>query len=164
MAKIGRNDVCPCGSGKKYKHCCLAKEGAYQALLHEQRDAKMRAVDWLMQNYGDAVDEAVTNRFFLDEDDDAPERIAELPEDMQAAVIICLHEWLIADASLILDEEWVRVSELLLGPGGPLFTTDGRRHIEELAASALSLYEVLEVRKNEGLLLRVLQAQPLFVE
>jgi hypothetical protein len=23
-AKIGRNDLCPCGSGKKYKKCCLA--------------------------------------------------------------------------------------------------------------------------------------------
>lgn len=22
MAKIGRNEKCPCGSGKKYKHCC----------------------------------------------------------------------------------------------------------------------------------------------
>jgi uncharacterized protein YecA (UPF0149 family) len=21
--KIGRNDPCPCGSGLKYKHCCL---------------------------------------------------------------------------------------------------------------------------------------------
>ena len=20
--KVGRNDKCPCGSGKKYKHCC----------------------------------------------------------------------------------------------------------------------------------------------
>ena len=28
MAKIGRNDPCPCGSGKKYKHCCLAKDEA----------------------------------------------------------------------------------------------------------------------------------------
>lgn len=26
--KIGRNDPCPCGSGKKYKKCCLGKEGA----------------------------------------------------------------------------------------------------------------------------------------
>lgn len=24
--KIGRNDPCPCGSGKKYKNCCLKKE------------------------------------------------------------------------------------------------------------------------------------------
>jgi len=23
--KVGRNDPCPCGSGKKYKHCCLQK-------------------------------------------------------------------------------------------------------------------------------------------
>ena len=25
MAKIGRNDPCPCGSGKKYKKCCVDK-------------------------------------------------------------------------------------------------------------------------------------------
>lgn len=24
--KIGRNDPCPCGSGKKYKACCLSKK------------------------------------------------------------------------------------------------------------------------------------------
>lgn len=24
--KIGRNDPCPCGSGKKYKHCCMNEE------------------------------------------------------------------------------------------------------------------------------------------
>jgi uncharacterized protein YecA (UPF0149 family) len=23
-AKVGRNDPCPCGSGKKHKRCCLA--------------------------------------------------------------------------------------------------------------------------------------------
>ena len=28
MAKIGRNQPCPCGSGKKYKHCCLVQEQA----------------------------------------------------------------------------------------------------------------------------------------
>ena len=26
VQKIGRNDPCPCGSGKKYKNCCLGKE------------------------------------------------------------------------------------------------------------------------------------------
>ncbi|PIS34833.1 MAG: hypothetical protein COT37_00570 [Parcubacteria group bacterium CG08_land_8_20_14_0_20_43_9] len=24
--KVGRNGPCPCGSGKKYKKCCIAKE------------------------------------------------------------------------------------------------------------------------------------------
>ncbi len=28
MPRTGRNDACPCGSGKKYKHCCLEKDRA----------------------------------------------------------------------------------------------------------------------------------------
>lgn len=28
--KVGRNDPCPCGSGKKYKHCCGLKENGNQ--------------------------------------------------------------------------------------------------------------------------------------
>ena len=27
-AKIGPNDPCPCGSGKKYKKCCMQKDKA----------------------------------------------------------------------------------------------------------------------------------------
>jgi pyruvate/2-oxoglutarate dehydrogenase complex dihydrolipoamide dehydrogenase (E3) component len=26
--KVGRNDPCPCGSGKKYKYCCRDKDEA----------------------------------------------------------------------------------------------------------------------------------------
>ncbi|HNP71635.1 MAG TPA: preprotein translocase subunit SecA, partial [Kouleothrix sp.] len=32
-AKIGRNDLCPCGSGKKFKHCHEGREGELFALL-----------------------------------------------------------------------------------------------------------------------------------
>ena len=43
MDKVGRNDPCPCGSGKKYKKCCLQKsftqvgkeESIRQNLVHE---------------------------------------------------------------------------------------------------------------------------------
>ena len=28
MNELGRNDPCPCGSGKKFKKCCLAKNEA----------------------------------------------------------------------------------------------------------------------------------------
>lgn len=27
MTKVSRNDLCPCGSGKKYKKCCDGKSG-----------------------------------------------------------------------------------------------------------------------------------------
>jgi len=32
--KIGRNDPCPCGSGKKYKNCCM-KSGKYETTHYE---------------------------------------------------------------------------------------------------------------------------------
>jgi hypothetical protein len=31
MAKIGRNDPCPCGSGNKHKRCCLIAQPPIQA-------------------------------------------------------------------------------------------------------------------------------------
>jgi len=27
LTNVGRNDPCPCGSGKKFKKCCLKKSG-----------------------------------------------------------------------------------------------------------------------------------------
>lgn len=36
MTKTGRNDICACGSGKKYKQCCLQRE---QVLAESQRSA-----------------------------------------------------------------------------------------------------------------------------
>lgn len=38
MNNVGRNDPCPCGSGKKYKKCSLGREEAVrarQAPMHE---------------------------------------------------------------------------------------------------------------------------------
>jgi len=36
MAKVGRNQPCPCGSGKKYKHCCLSQDRASGAQAGRQ--------------------------------------------------------------------------------------------------------------------------------
>jgi len=41
MAKIGRNDACPCGSGRKYKRCCLGKQQAVNATLTEVQQAQV---------------------------------------------------------------------------------------------------------------------------
>jgi len=38
-ARVGRNDPCPCGSGKKYKQCCLPK-----GLTPEQAAAQAQPV------------------------------------------------------------------------------------------------------------------------
>ena len=40
MAKIGRNDPCACGSGKKYKKCCMARD---EAAALAERPAQLAA-------------------------------------------------------------------------------------------------------------------------
>jgi hypothetical protein len=40
MAKPGRNNPCPCGSGNKYKKCCLAKKEAVEREQLAKADAK----------------------------------------------------------------------------------------------------------------------------
>ena len=43
LEKIGRNDPCPCGSGKKYKRCCLGKHEAAKREKTEEEAQKLRA-------------------------------------------------------------------------------------------------------------------------
>ena len=41
MAKIGRNDACPCGSGKKFKRCCLGKQRSETVATSEVQRAQI---------------------------------------------------------------------------------------------------------------------------
>ena len=45
MAKVGRNDPCPCGSGKKYKNCCMRQDR-----LSVSRELNIRADEALLLN------------------------------------------------------------------------------------------------------------------
>jgi hypothetical protein len=68
VATIGRNDACPCGSGKKYKKCCLPVQEAENAALRAQvaRDAIPPLViddDGLDELSNSVVDLANAGRF-----------------------------------------------------------------------------------------------------
>jgi len=48
-ARIGRNDPCPCGSSRKYKRCCLARDEAPELLRLRMRRAEGRLVPEVLQ-------------------------------------------------------------------------------------------------------------------
>lgn len=54
--KIGRNDPCPCGSGKKYKSCCMnkPKPPPFKAKLLSQP----KGVDLMSRTFGAQIEEA----------------------------------------------------------------------------------------------------------
>ncbi len=47
MTKIGRNEPCPCGSGIKYKRCCLRKESESETLspVHQLKISLMAEIE-----------------------------------------------------------------------------------------------------------------------
>jgi hypothetical protein len=47
MSKAGRNDPCPCGSGKKYKKCCMLKDEAAAASAGAGADVAIAAEEAL---------------------------------------------------------------------------------------------------------------------
>lgn len=72
-AKAGRNDPCPCGSGKKYKQCCWQKDNAppqkkkFTAKLLSggevtqegpSKGASFRGVDLMERTFGQAIQKA----------------------------------------------------------------------------------------------------------
>ncbi|NPV30447.1 MAG: zinc chelation protein SecC [Firmicutes bacterium] len=57
MAKIGRNDPCPCGSGKKYKKCCLPKARQKHWTLEEIRSFSTERIFLKLAEFGIEVTE-----------------------------------------------------------------------------------------------------------
>ena len=54
--KIGRNDPCPCGSGKKYKQCCANSPTDFvEPERKGHAGAAERATAWLMTKHRKAV-------------------------------------------------------------------------------------------------------------
>ncbi len=155
MTRLRRNSLCPCGSGKKYGDCCLAKQTEDEKLLKEQLGQGAEALQWLMEGkYRQEVGLAIVNGFYGAYGDMARVDACQRGR-MQEILFSCLLEWLIGDAVLSLGGTIVPVSDLLLGPDGPSLTAEGRRYVEALAASRLALYEVVEGQEEkEGVLLR----------
>jgi SEC-C motif-containing protein/antitoxin Xre/MbcA/ParS-like protein len=153
MDKIGRNDPCPCGSGKKYKKCCLMKEEEVSARQREEGTAVSLALDWLAKHHPEQIAEAIDANFYGALEDDELDRLNELSPHFQQMAYINSSEWLINDARFEVKGKVTPVRELLLGPGGPLLPSASRNWLQRLGERPLSLYEVREVKPGEGLVL-----------
>ena len=160
--KIGRNDPCPCGSGKKYKHCCGGPAVPAPTAPDSHEGAVERAVAWLAQHHRkafavaleEAIDDAVLD-IFDDEAGDlkAHEAMAALDQDLWEQIQLNFTEWLLAEGDILVKGKQQRVAELLIGPRGPLLTAGQRGWLEQLSSRPLRLYDITEVVVGEGITL-----------
>lgn len=56
--KINRNDPCPCGSGKKYKQCCIDKPMQKALPFKATLLSKPKEVDLMARTFGSMIAEA----------------------------------------------------------------------------------------------------------
>jgi len=157
--KIGRNDPCPCGSGRKYKHCHGKPEAPAAPSADSHDGAVERAVGWLAQHHRKAfaaaleeeIDAAAFGSFDDDDEDAAREAMAGLDDALWQQLQLNLTEWLLAEGDIKVKGENQRVTDLLLGPSGPLLTVGQRAWLEQLAQRPLRLYDVTEVVSGTGI-------------
>src|SRR5687767_13059414 len=68
MAHVGRNDPCPCGSGRKYKHCCLRAADADETARVRLRTVEgiliPALVSYVDAEFGDAFFDEAWEEFF----------------------------------------------------------------------------------------------------
>lgn len=166
MPQPGRNDPCPCGSGRKYKNCCHARQRDEQNARAARDSAVGMALDFLAEKYSAEVERATRDGFFRSLGDEEMDRLAELPDSTQEVIFGNAREWALFDGVLEVGGEARPALELVLAPGGPLLLAEGRRWLEAVASQAIAVYEVVESRPGEGLVLRDLlrkSAQPFAV-
>jgi hypothetical protein len=151
--KTGRNDPCPCGSGKKYKQCCLTKTQETSATKKAHEGAIERAVEWLMSRHKPAVTQAISEMIFADFSDDEQDALNSLDDQIWQSIQLNATECLIAEGEILVKDEYRRVTDLLLGFGGPLFTAGQRQWIEQMSDRPLRMYDITDVTPGQQITL-----------
>jgi len=84
MEKVGRNDPCPCGSGKKYKKCCMAKHQELRESLPPEQLRRMEEKAKLQKTLKEEAEKGfdrIFNQDFLKARRLAEQMIESYPED-----------------------------------------------------------------------------------
>ncbi|OIP92127.1 MAG: hypothetical protein AUK26_05380 [Syntrophaceae bacterium CG2_30_58_14] len=155
---VGRNQPCPCGSGKKYKKCCLLKESGQAPAPAEPAPRKPPAPDPVFQRLRKSlsryVEREISRNDFLRatgifwnieplEPIALPERASEDKGQF--------HDWFINDYRTV---DGKTILEGFCDRRLSTLSAEERRLADSLMKSYESIYEVQAVREGEGLTIR----------
>ena len=75
--KVGRNDPCPCGSGKKYKNCCINKPIQKSLPFKAKLLSQPKPVDLMSRTFGGMIAEAEKLAQGMEKPENSPEAPSE---------------------------------------------------------------------------------------
>jgi len=145
--KTGRNDPCPCGSGKKYKKCCITE--AHPEIAREEPIQKKLVQDLLKfyrKNFAYVHEDA--NMLFWD--NFIPEE--HLDGHSLDVAMQNFFEWIVFDFPIDEDSNKTLIDYYL--EQNRKLSLDEHKVLTMMKNSIISLYEVQEVFPEKGLLLK----------
>lgn len=151
MAKVGRNDPCPCGSGKKYKQCHLPIEEAERA----EQLLLRRSVDSLLPKLIDAAREqpqaipAALARYW--DNKYTPEQLAEL-DDLEDRGADRFLTWFAFDYPL--DDGKTLIERLAADPAGLELTEPEAQLLPQWSGVRLRPYTIEAIEKGQSFTVR----------
>jgi hypothetical protein len=155
---VGRNEPCPCGSGKKYKHCCLDTKVAVDLLWQRMRQAEGRlinsTVEWVRNRYGFDLLDAAWADFTLWQP--RPGNPAEQPEFETMFVPWLVFNWVPDKESEEFQPTWPQrplTLEYLHDEGARLDPFE-KRFAEEMCKRRYSFYSVTGTDPGRSISLR----------
>jgi SEC-C motif len=143
MANVGRNEACPCGSGRKYKKCCLGKRSSDTPYTNADRDLSLRKfVKSMPPEELEDQKRLFWGRQLAMRDKHKDDLIA------QMADYACLW-WLLFDAA---DHGETLADHLL--ENEPTLAPGERKFFEAVRRTTMQLYEVIAIEPGKGMTLR----------
>jgi len=157
---IGRNDACPCGSGKKYKKCCLtlvepdtnSDEYKKQKWSQVQRGLIPKIMREVEREYGPMAIHEAWDEFHVWENDDdgfGPDS-SELPVFMPWF----FYKWIPDDVDTTIADAPLMPPAMSLLDNSRNLSEDEETYLDACLVSTFSFFEVLEVNLNHSLKLK----------
>ncbi len=158
--KTGRNAPCPCGSGKKYKKCCMNKEKAPEDLLwHRLGDAHDRLVNDLLKytrdSFSDAVFPVAMDEFLMWPEDENPRDL--IGNHLQLFFPWFFFNWTYDPEDFEIEltaPAYQTVAEAYAEERGSSLDQLQKRVIEAACDQPFSFYEVMDCTPGEGFRLK----------
>lgn len=150
MSSQGRNDPCSCGSGRKYKHCCLSRTQIATGITPQDRTEALTAL--LRYSRRDEFAGAVamgTLRWADQPDDDVQDAMASILEHETSTQ--AFFEWLTLDLEL---EQGGTMASRFIDTRHWSVSARAADHIRLMLDTRLGIYQVRDVRLDSGLVVR----------
>ncbi len=155
MAQIQRNAPCPCGSGKKYKKCCMLTARQQQASALNRREGVQKALAWISAQYREPIDRWVDEVWLAELDETQRQQIGTADPRIRSIHDINLLELLVAEGRFDGVDGENQPLQLILQHRESIGLDDEQcEYLAQLAERPLRLYRITQCVPGESFTVR----------